>query len=539
MNPARAPYALRLPNPGKHLYPPPLTDIEPSVASALLAEAPQGGVRAQLYIHLPFCATICTFCPIYKFELRSAGAVDTYLSALTTELRDLSQRALIRALRVENVYFGGGTPSVVPDHHLAALVALIRRSFDVSPAAQWTFEGHVGSLTKDKLRFVRSLGFDRVSTGVQTFDPTLRAALNLTPTEADIRRCVDDARAVGLTHFNLDLMYSLPGQDERAWEQDLRTTGDINPQGVDVYETVVAHGTQLYGEVAQGARRVEPDPRRRAAQYTLAEEVLASHGYRQRNLFVWDQPGYENRLLGRQSELRDQHLHIVGAGLSSYSLLNGRPFINAIGRKRYFDQVARVGHGIAAYHDPTPRQRMERFMVMSLEDFTIDARRFTASFGQDVEDAFGAQLDSFADRGLLTASGDGYDLTPRGRAWASTMAAEFFDAPVIAEILRTRLAGRPFYPLTHEEAIEFPLFALFHPQLIFPARSDLRLFARYLWYLFRHERDWLRRLVASARVALLVYGPPDLGRVLPGTRTMRRARRDADAPESARAVRLS
>src|SRR6266568_5525957 len=116
-----APYVVRLANPGKHLYPPPLTPITPAEFHRKLSTepCPNGEKRAQLYLHLPFCETICAFCPIHKYQLTDASPVHEYIQALKTELRALSSAPLIQQLRFESIYFGGGTPSVISDHHLA------------------------------------------------------------------------------------------------------------------------------------------------------------------------------------------------------------------------------------------------------------------------------------------------------------------------------------------------------------------------------------------------------------------------------------
>src|SRR5262249_23465507 len=139
------PYIVRLPNPGKHLYPPPLTDISVEQFRELLGEDPRASARAQLYVHLPFCESICTFCPIHKEQLTLSTPVAGYVEALKIELQALSRLRLVRQLRFDSVYFGGGSPSVIPDRYLAELIELIRQAFTLD-APQLTFEGHVRSL---------------------------------------------------------------------------------------------------------------------------------------------------------------------------------------------------------------------------------------------------------------------------------------------------------------------------------------------------------------------------------------------------------
>src|ERR1700687_336653 len=130
------PYVTRLANPGKFLYPAPLTDLTAADFRQKLSLNLRGSRRAQLYVHLPFCETICTFCPIHKYQLGPTSPVDQYIDALKAELRALSNLPVIRQLRFESIYFGGGTPSVTSDRHLAEIMEVIDEEFSLdSPQA--------------------------------------------------------------------------------------------------------------------------------------------------------------------------------------------------------------------------------------------------------------------------------------------------------------------------------------------------------------------------------------------------------------------
>jgi coproporphyrinogen III oxidase-like Fe-S oxidoreductase len=505
--PLFTPYAVRLPNPGKHLYPPPLTPISAAHFQELLGVRPQGSTRAQLYLHLPFCQSICTFCPIHKYQLTPTSPIAQYVEALKSELHALSRLPLIQQLRFDNVYFGGGTPSVIPDRYLAELMELVQQAF-ILDAPQMTFEGHVRSLTREKIRFVRTLGFNRLSTGVQTFDPELRRLLNLTPTEEEIRRCIATAFEEGFADLNIDLMYNLPGQTAAIWETDLLKAVSLDPTGLDIYETVLAHTTRLHRQVERGELPLERDLKRLADNYCLAEAVLGAHGYQQKNLFVWDRPGFENRLVGLQNRLRDNVLHIVGVGLSAYSLINGRSFINETSRRAYVERVQETGHGTKTYHQCSVREEMERFMIMSLEEFHFDRDRFAAAFRCDMDNLFAAQFRSFLGRGLIESEEGGYRLTALGRAWATTMAVEFFGSPALEEILRARLTNSFFGGMSHEDEYDLPLFAVFHPDLLLKDWHNFPLMFAYLRFLQRANQNWCGKFVDLFVRALRHYGVP-------------------------------
>jgi oxygen-independent coproporphyrinogen III oxidase len=498
---AVSPYAVRLPNMGKHLYPLPVCALRDGQLASHLDEAPPPGTRAQLYVHLPFCEHICTFCLIQKYRLAPHRPVGPYVDALKRELLAYSRLPYVRELRFDNVYFGGGTPSVLDDRLLGEIVELIHDRFTLD-RPQITFEGNVQSLTRDKIRFVRGLGFNRLSAGVQTFDPELRKRLNLIPTEDDIRRCLEAGRDEGFADFNIDLMFNLPGQTLSIWERDLLKATGLAPSGLDVYETVVAQKTPLYRQLKRGELTLPRDPEELARSYLLAEELLSAHGYEQKNLYVWNRRGAENRLMDSQDDLRDQTLDIVGAGLSSYSCINGCSYSNEAGLSAYIERVRTHGHAAVSFYRPTREQLMKRFMIMSLQTFVLDGERFAATFRQDMDETFRRPLASLQRRGLVASTGSGYRLTRLGRAWASTMAVEFYDIPYLHDVMRGRLEKRIAVGLTREEEYDHILFTLFHPDVMIgdqAAALDVRLLRDYVGLLRRSDPGWSRELAALLR----------------------------------------
>jgi oxygen-independent coproporphyrinogen-3 oxidase len=459
----------------------------------------------QLYVHLPFCETICTFCPIHKQRLPSEVAVQVYIDAVCRELDALSRTPFVRSLEFTSVYFGGGTPSLLPDQHLGVLIGLIRDRFTLIHP-QITFEGHVRSLTRQKLRFARALGFNRLSTGIQTFDASLRRALNLTPSRAEINTCIATAREEGFNDINIDLMYNLPGQTPDIWECDLRSAVALAPTGIDAYEAVIAASTPLYKQVHDGTLRLETRPRVLARNYELAEQLLAASGYVQRNLFAWDRPGFENIILGHSQRLKEGTSQIVGAGMSAYSHVNGMSFMNRVDRPSYVRQVHAEALGVGTASDASPQLAKERFAIMSLHDLYLDNAAYGNQFGSTLEGDFPRQLSSFQSRGLVQREERGFALTPLGRAWATTMGIEFYGPAIIAKLLRLRIEGRLSIPMTYEEEYLLPVFSLFHPDLTLRDGAASALSRELVSFHRRRNRQWLGRTARLAVEAALGYG---------------------------------
>jgi len=498
------PYAVRLPNMGKHLYPLALRSLTPELFRQILDDAPAQPKRAQLYIHLPFCQNICTFCLIQKYQLQANSPVAQYVAALKAELEAYSRLPYVRQLKFTSIYFGGGTPSVLEDRYLAEIFDLIVRLFRLENP-QITFEGNVQSLSREKIRFVRKLGFTRLSAGIQTFDPELRRALNLIPTVDDIRRCLDDGRAEGFEDFNFDLMFNLPGQTQAVWERDLREAVRLGPSGLDVFEAVIAKKTPLYGQLRRGDLAGIRDPQIQTGNYRLAEEILGENGYEQQNLYVWTRRGFRNELMDCQDELRDQSLDIVGAGLSSYSFINGTAFFNEASLTKYVERVERCGCAAVSHYQATRQQMMARFMIMSLQTFLLDREKFKLQFGASMDSTFRGALRSFERRALISPVAQGYRLTALGRAWASTMAVEFYDSAYMQDVMRGRLENRIAPGLTLEEEYDHVVFALFHPEIVMKGKTDFHLLLRYLKLLRNSEPGWARELARSIRERWRTY----------------------------------
>jgi hypothetical protein len=184
--------------------------------------------------------------------------------------------------------------------------------------------------------------------------------------------------------------------------------------------------------------------------------------------------------------------------MSAYSVVGGVPFMNCTSRGRYVGQVNERGSGVQNGYVSGDHERRARFVIMSLHDLHVDAAAYRDAFGSDVEDDFGAQLGRFRREGLIEPSASGYTLTRLGRAWATTMAIEFFSTDVLEKLMRRRVEGDFFVPLTIEEELYIPLFAMFHGDILLSHWSDAGLLKRYVAHLRAQNPAWLRRVARLA-----------------------------------------
>jgi oxygen-independent coproporphyrinogen-3 oxidase len=275
-----------------------------------------------LYLHLPFCVARCPYCDFVVYAGGDARgprarterlyeAVGRELELRADALDERFGRAASGGPRttLRSVYFGGGTPSLVPGEWLERLMALVRERFGLAPDAEVTLEGNPGSEDRGDPAGFRRAGVTRISFGAQSLDAGELRRLGRRHSPEDVAAAVAEARAAGIGSVNLDLLYDLPGGSVAAWEATLRTALALAPDHLSLYALTLddpdAEGlTGRDGDhllTPPGARRwrerarLGQDDDRAADQYCLATDLLAERGWHGYEISNWARPGHESR----------------------------------------------------------------------------------------------------------------------------------------------------------------------------------------------------------------------------------------------------
>jgi coproporphyrinogen III oxidase-like Fe-S oxidoreductase len=236
------------------------------------------GRKASLYVHVPFCKNHCTFC-FYNIEVvkRSSPLMRTYVTSLLREMEALSRSPYVQGLSIENVFIGGGTPSMLPDEELRDVLEGMRRFFDLSRVRDFTIEMHLDTMSRSNLELCHELGVNRVSFGWQTSVPRLRKLLALLPSEDKFAEVKTHLDRLGLP-IVWDLMYALPGQTDEEWEFDLRRSMEVGIACIDVHRCDIVPPAPLYDLVRNGKLEL-PSPQRVLDQYRHAHRTLIENEY--------------------------------------------------------------------------------------------------------------------------------------------------------------------------------------------------------------------------------------------------------------------
>lgn len=276
-------------------YPTVNTDTDPitpetarRVSQALASPAPSGR-KAILYLHVPFCRTHCSYC-FYNIKVvkQDDPAVAAYTDAIIREIEFLARSERIRSLSIEHIFIGGGTPSMLPDHHLARLLEALQKNLNLTQVQDFSIEMNLETMTPSNLAICRELGVSRVSFGWQTSSPRLRKMLALIPDEETLAEVCDQ-----LARFDYpliwDLMYALPGQTMEEWDDDLSRSIESGIASVDIHRCDVVPPAPLYDQVRSG-RVSLPSREESLEQYRHAWRRLTSAGYEMHTFQQFNRP---------------------------------------------------------------------------------------------------------------------------------------------------------------------------------------------------------------------------------------------------------
>jgi putative oxygen-independent coproporphyrinogen III oxidase len=265
-----------------------LPDGERPPADGTLPSAALHGVGARpfgLYVHVPFCASICGYCD-YNTYIPGAASAAGYVEAVEAELR-LARRVLGDAMPpAQTVFVGGGTPTLLPAGDLARVLDAIRAHVGLAPGAEVTTEANPESVDPATLAALRAAGFTRLSLGMQSAAPHVLEVLERQHTPGRAVAAAHEARAAGFEHVSVDLIYGTPGERHEDWSASLESALEAEPDHVSAYGLIVEPGTRLAARVRRG-ELPEPDDDVLAERYEMADTRLSAAGLQWYEMANW------------------------------------------------------------------------------------------------------------------------------------------------------------------------------------------------------------------------------------------------------------
>jgi putative oxygen-independent coproporphyrinogen III oxidase len=247
----------------------------PPAALAGLGTRPFG-----FYVHVPFCVTRCGYCDFNTYtaaELGGGASRETYPGHAAAEIRLARQVLGSASAPVTSVFFGGGTPTVLPPARLGEMLRVIDGEFGLAPGAEVTVEANPETVTERNVVHLRENGVTRLSFGMQSALPHVLAVLDRVHEPGRPARCVAWARAAGFEHVSLDLIYGTPGETDADWRRSLEAALEAGPDHISAYALIVEDGTRLAARIRRGELPA-PDDDAMADRYLMADDMLGAHG---------------------------------------------------------------------------------------------------------------------------------------------------------------------------------------------------------------------------------------------------------------------
>lgn len=371
-----------------------------------------------VYIHIPFCTNKCHYCDFNSYVVKGQPVAD-YLDALEREM-DMTVRRHPPE-RIETVFVGGGTPTVLTPGQMERFLAIVNRYFsERSPNLEFTMEANPGTTDPEKLAAMREGSVNRISFGVQSFDNGLLARIGRIHNADDVYRSLENARAAGFANLSIDLMFGLPGQTADILNRTLDEALALHLEHYSVYGLKVEENT-LFHVLYEKNQLPLPEEEEEAAMYRLIMDRLRQAGYRQYEISNFSRPCCESR--HNITYWRNEPYYGIGAGAHGYAA--GVRHVNIKGVQPYIEATRR-GLPRLEEHAVSRAEAMEDFMMVGLRmlDGVSDAR-FREQFGIGLEGAFGGVLKRLADRRLLERAEDGYRLAPDAIPLGNEVFAEF------------------------------------------------------------------------------------------------------------------
>jgi len=378
-----------------------------------------------LYFNLPFCEKLCHFCGCMKVITGDHGRSRPYVDLLLKEIERVAEKIPPQSLKqVSQVHLGGGTPNFLQPEELSDLMAAIRENFSPLPEAEIAIEMHPRTSTPEFCEALARLGFNRISLGVQDFDPKVQALINRHQTYEMTSEMIALLRQIGFGSFNFDLIYGLPGQTMATWEKTLSQTLELKPNRLAVYS--YAH-VPWVSPVQRSFKDSDlPSPEMKLQLFERAYQIFLGAGYRAIGM---DHFALAEDDLSRAMERGSIHrnfmgystradAHQIGMGVSAISYVGGNYFQNLKELPSYEGKISSGGlasfRGFLLSRDDTIRREL---ITQIMCRGAIDFENFGEKWGFDYRNYFAEDfpgLEELLKDGLVGWNGDRLQIQGKG-----------------------------------------------------------------------------------------------------------------------------
>ena len=371
-----------------------------------------------LYLHIPYCLHKCGYCDFNSHpENREESAI--YVSALLSEIEHYAPQ--FAGKTVPTVFFGGGTPTLLPPASLDKILGKVKNHYNLSRDCEITIEANPATVKQETLEQIRLSGFNRISIGVQSFDADELKLLERVHSVKEIHTTLHRARLAGFGNLSLDLMFGLPGQSPEKWKSHLRQALEKKPDHISAYSLTIEPATSFFKLQERGLLSLPPEEIQ-LEMFQATIEILPSAGYYQYEISNFARPGFESR---HNLNYWDNGEYLgLGAGASSY--LNGERFKNTNLPSRYIREVQAKGSAVESTEKLELLHAMGETIMLGLRRLKgIPIEEFENRFQISFKKVYGKVIDPLLNEGLITLNQNRMALSRKGIFLADSVILKF------------------------------------------------------------------------------------------------------------------
>jgi len=374
---------------------------------------------AGIYIHIPFCKQACYYCDFHFSTNQSQRG--ELIRAISVELE--IQKDYLRGEPIETIYFGGGTPSLLTQSELHAIFNSITKHYSIASKAEISLEANPDDLNKDKIIMLNKAGINRVSLGIQSFDDAVLKFLNRAHSSAEAQTCISLLRDHGIENLSIDLIHSIPGQDDSLLKKNLEKLIAFTPQHISVYSLTIEEKT-VFGKWASRGQLKAMEETTSAGQFELVMDSLMANGYQHYEISNFSLPGFASR----HNTSYWQQKKYLGVGPSAHSfdgesrqfnLSNNHLYMRSIHEKKipFEKEVLTKENKINEYIFTSLRTSAGCRLDYLMTNFEYDLKKINAAY-----------IESLLRQGYVTLTDGILSLTRSGKLLADKIASDLFSS---------------------------------------------------------------------------------------------------------------
>ena len=382
-----------------------------------------------LYIHIPFCKQKCYYCDFVSYSNKNE-LIEKYIDAVKKEIIKYAEENKIMYKHylepkygIKTIYIGGGTPSAIDEKYIEDLLNTVKDNFTILENAEITIEVNPGTVNIQKLKSYKKAGINRLSIGLQAVQDNILKTIGRIHTYKEFEDTYKQARQVGFSNINVDLMIDLPTQTLDDVKESVKTLVNLKPEHISVYSLIVEENTKICEMINQKIVQIEPEDIERK-MYGYVKNTLEKHKYYQYEISNFAKLGYESR---HNMDCWDQNEYI-GIGVNASSFLESKRYYNIEKIEEYISNIENnmQNKNLILEEILDNESKMKEYMMLGLRKIEgVNIFRFESKFGKNPIVKFCKELEKLNHEGLIEVDGSNIKLTDKGIDLANLVWEEF------------------------------------------------------------------------------------------------------------------